>query len=90
LAHGGPADRRWAGVLVGLALWQLASGVSNVVLGWPLLAALAHTGGAAALLTLLTVMLVRAHQARQRPHLTVLAGGRAAAPASSSVSQGRF
>ena len=88
VAHGGAARRRWAGVLVGLALWQFASGVSNVVLGWPLLAALAHTGGAAALLTLLTVMLMRGHQARQRPHLTVLAGGRAAAPA--SVSQGRF
>jgi cytochrome c oxidase assembly protein subunit 15 len=41
--------------LVGLlALWQLASGLSNVVLGWPLVAALAHTGGAAALVVVLT------------------------------------
>ncbi|MGZ5271127.1 MAG: COX15/CtaA family protein [Ramlibacter sp.] len=41
--------------LVGaLALWQLASGLSNVVLGWPLVAALAHTGGAAALAAVLT------------------------------------
>jgi cytochrome c oxidase assembly protein subunit 15 len=40
--------------LAGLALWQLASGLSNVVLGWPLVAALAHTGGAAALVVVLT------------------------------------
>ena len=36
----------------------------NVVLGWPLVAALAHTGGAAALITLLAVMLARARQVR--------------------------
>jgi cytochrome c oxidase assembly protein subunit 15 len=36
-------------ILWGLALWQLASGLSNVVLGWPLVAALAHTLGAALL-----------------------------------------
>jgi len=58
-----PAGRRWA-LALGLALlWQLASGLSNVVLGWPMVAALAHTGGAAALLTLLTTMITRAHQA---------------------------
>ena len=42
-------------MLVGLLLWQLASGLSNVVLGWPLVAALAHTLGAA----LLVAWLVR-------------------------------
>ena len=42
---------RW---LAGLALWQLLSGLSNVVLGWPLAGALAHTGGAAALVVLMT------------------------------------
>jgi cytochrome c oxidase assembly protein subunit 15 len=42
---------RWIGAL---AAWQLASGLSNVVLGWPLVAALAHTGGAAALVVVLT------------------------------------
>ena len=42
---------RW---LLGLALWQLGSGVGNVVLGWPLLAAVAHTGGAAAMVVVLT------------------------------------
>ena len=48
------AARHWAGVL---ALWQLASGLSNVVLGWPLVAALAHTGGAAVWWLLLTLLL---------------------------------
>jgi cytochrome c oxidase assembly protein subunit 15 len=46
--------RSYAYWIFGLALWQLASGVSNVVLGWPLLAAIAHTGGAAALVVTLT------------------------------------
>jgi cytochrome c oxidase assembly protein subunit 15 len=72
LAYRGPAHRRWASILVVLALWQLVSGISNVVLGWPMAAALAHTGGAAALLTALTVMLVRAYQGRRRPHLRMV------------------
>jgi cytochrome c oxidase assembly protein subunit 15 len=46
-----PAQAKWIG---GLALWQLATGLSNVVLGWPLPAAVAHTGGAAALVVVLT------------------------------------
>ena len=51
-----PAGARWA-LALGLALsWQLASGLGNVVLGWPMVAALAHTGGAAALLTLMATM----------------------------------
>jgi cytochrome c oxidase assembly protein subunit 15 len=61
---GEPAQRRWAVALVAVGLWQFASGLSNVVLGWPLVAALAHTAGAAALITLLAVMLARARQAR--------------------------
>ncbi|TFZ04156.1 COX15/CtaA family protein [Ramlibacter humi] len=43
-----------ARLLAALAAWQLASGLSNVVLGWPLVAALAHTGGAAATIAVLT------------------------------------
>ena len=39
--------------VLGLAVMQLVTGLSNVVLDWPLLAAVAHTGGAAALLTVL-------------------------------------
>jgi cytochrome c oxidase assembly protein subunit 15 len=61
----GVAERRFARGLLAVAAWQLASGLGNVVLGWPLAAAVAHTGGAAALVTLLTVLLARAHQARQ-------------------------
>ncbi|RZT95206.1 COX15/CtaA family protein [Rivibacter subsaxonicus] len=45
--------------LWGVALWQSASGISNVVLGWPLAAAVAHTAGAAALVVLLTTLWVR-------------------------------
>jgi len=44
-----PALRAQARWLAGLALLQLATGLGNVLLGWPLLAALLHTGGAAAL-----------------------------------------
>jgi heme a synthase len=37
-----------------LATMQLATGLGNVVLGWPLVAALLHTGGASALVLALT------------------------------------
>ena len=40
------AQARWLGAL---ALLQFLTGLSNVVLDWPLLAAVLHTGGAAAL-----------------------------------------
>jgi heme a synthase len=50
---------RWAWALSAVLVWQLLSGLSNVVLGWPLLAALAHTAGAAALLGLLVSLMVR-------------------------------
>ncbi len=43
-------QRHWVGML---ALLQLISGLSNVILDWPLVAALAHTGGAAALIAVL-------------------------------------
>ncbi len=46
-----PSTARWLGLLLA---WQFASGLSNVVLGWPLVAAVAHTGGAAALVLVLT------------------------------------
>ncbi|MFG6465529.1 COX15/CtaA family protein [Roseateles sp. BYS87W] len=45
--------------LMAVAAWQLVSGLSNVVLDWPIVAALAHTAGAAALLSVLTVLLAR-------------------------------
>jgi len=51
--HPTPLHRqsRWIAML---ALLQLATGLSNVVLDWPLLAAVLHTGGAAGLVTVLT------------------------------------
>jgi cytochrome c oxidase assembly protein subunit 15 len=45
---------RALGVLIGL---QLLTGLSNVVLGWPLLAAVMHTGGAGAMIAVLIWML---------------------------------
>ncbi|OOG40965.1 heme A synthase [Polaromonas sp. A23] len=49
-----PAMRSYGLWIGGLALWQFATGLSNVVLGWPLVAAVSHTGGAAALVVVLT------------------------------------
>ncbi len=51
--HARPDTRHTARWLFGLVLWQFATGLSNVVLGWPLLAAVGHTGGAAALVMVL-------------------------------------
>ena len=45
------SQRKW---LLGLIALQFATGLSNVVLDWPLLAAVLHTGGAAALVTVMT------------------------------------
>src|SRR5205823_12693067 len=71
-----PIVARLVGVL---ALWQLASGLSNVVLGWPLVAALAHTGGAAALVAALTWALCEARSdvAQAAVASTVRQGARA-------------
>ena len=51
---------RWLG---GLALLQLATGLGNVLLGWPLAAAVLHTGGAAALAVVLTWTLCESRRA---------------------------
>ncbi|MBI3367653.1 MAG: COX15/CtaA family protein, partial [Burkholderiales bacterium] len=59
--------RRWAAGFGAVALWQFASGLGNVVFDWPLAAAVAHTGGAAAMTVLLTLLLVRVAQARAAP-----------------------
>lgn len=48
-AHRHRAMQRPARWLAGLCLLQLGTGLSNVLLGWPLLAAVGHTGGAAGL-----------------------------------------
>lgn len=46
-----------AKALGGLAVLQLLTGLSNIVFGWPLVAALAHTGGAAALVIVMVWIL---------------------------------
>jgi cytochrome c oxidase assembly protein subunit 15 len=54
-----------ARALMVLLVLQILSGVSNVVLEWPLLAALLHVGGAAALVLLLTWSWLLEPQARR-------------------------
>ena len=54
---------RWIG---GLAALQLATGLGNVVLGWPLIAALLHTGGAAALVVVITWAMASTRSAQQQ------------------------
>ena len=58
-----PALRGQAQWLGGLALLQLATGLGNVLLGWPLVAAVSHTGGAAALVIVLTGIVFRTRNA---------------------------
>jgi cytochrome c oxidase assembly protein subunit 15 len=65
---------RW---LAGLALLQLATGLGNVLLGWPLAAAVLHTGGAAALAVVLTWALCESR--RDPAALIVRAGDNASA-----------
>jgi cytochrome c oxidase assembly protein subunit 15 len=52
-----PEWRRAARVLAALLVLQFLTGLSNVVLGWPLAAALLHTGGAAAMWVVLVFAL---------------------------------
>ena len=80
----GATTRPWALGLLGIAAWQTASGLGNVVLGWPLFAAVAHTGGAAALVVVLTLLiarsaprtLVRAHAEERRATSSPALGNR--------------
>ena len=80
LVTGQPALRRAAFGVAAVATWQLASGLSNVVLGWPIVAAMAHTAGAAALVALLAVLLTQA-RGRREPALASRAPGRPLRPA---------
>jgi len=57
--HRRPLWRNASRLLALLLGLQLATGISTVVLGWPLLAALLHSGGAAALVLTLTWMVAR-------------------------------
>jgi heme a synthase len=64
---GEPQARRFAAGVAAVAGWQLLTGLSNVVLGWPLAAAVGHTGGAAALVLLLTRLGLRLRQGAAAP-----------------------
>ena len=70
-----------ARLLLGLTLLQLLTGMSNVVLDWPLLAALLHTGGASALLLTLVWM-----WARTRPQAASSSPAAGTTPAASAKS----
>ena len=59
------ALRKSALWLAGLALLQVATGLGNVLLGWPLAAAVMHTGGAGALVVVLTGILCAGRSADQ-------------------------
>lgn len=58
------AQTRW---LAGLSVLQLVTGLSNVILDWPLVAAVLHTGGAAALVVVLTWAMVSSRAAVPQP-----------------------
>ena len=58
------ALRRQGAGLAALTGLQFASGLSNVVLGWPLVAALGHSAGAAGMVLLLTLLLARSAPGR--------------------------
>ncbi len=55
----GAGAQRAAAMLIGLLLLQVLSGMSNVLLDWPMLAALLHTAGAAGLVALLVSLVFR-------------------------------
>jgi cytochrome c oxidase assembly protein subunit 15 len=76
--EGSVPGRRYAGALLLLLMAQLASGLSNVVLDWPIVAALAHSAGAAALVGLLVSLWARARPAMQAPALSPAGPGRPA------------
>ncbi len=71
-ASGEAALRPWAWGVAGVGLWQLGTGLSNVMLGWPLIGAVAHTAGSAAWVVLLAMFITRAQQARAMPERRVM------------------
>jgi heme a synthase len=72
-------NKQSAAWIAGLLLWQLITGLSNVVLGWPLLAAVSHTGGAAGLVLVCMSALMRLRVseavAKKPSHLKLVKSG---------------
>lgn len=72
-----------------LLLAQLVTGLSNVVLGWPLLAAVLHTGGAAALVVVVTgVLSAGLMQSAQEPYASGIHYQSSQLPAVNTMSGG--
>ncbi len=71
-----PALRRAAQWLASLAVLQVATGLGNVLLGWPLAAAVMHTGGAAALVIVLTGIVCTTRAAEQHVNAPATVGPR--------------
>jgi cytochrome c oxidase assembly protein subunit 15 len=65
--RGDPALRRLATGLLAVLVLQVASGLANVLLSWPLPVAVAHNGGAAILLLLLCMLNFRLVSRRANP-----------------------
>ncbi|TCS72217.1 cytochrome c oxidase assembly protein subunit 15 [Sulfuritortus calidifontis] len=57
-----PSLRKFSRALWALLVLQFSTGLSNIVLGWPLIAALAHNGGAALLVLTLVWLLYRSRR----------------------------
>ena len=68
--HRVPVYRTQARWLGGLITLQAVTGMSNVVLGWPLLAAVAHTGGAGALVVVMTGIVFSRLRSETSPEFT--------------------
>ncbi len=62
---GAVALRRFGAGIASLALLQVGTGLSNIVLGWPIAAALSHAAGAAGLVLVLALLWMRSRQATQ-------------------------
>jgi cytochrome c oxidase assembly protein subunit 15 len=63
-AWSAPGLKGLARALLVLLLLQFATGMSNVVLQWPLVLAVAHSGGAALLVAMLVVVVYRLRSGR--------------------------
>jgi cytochrome c oxidase assembly protein subunit 15 len=66
-AHAGASTRRAGVWLATLLVLQMATGMSNVIFEWPLMLAVMHNGGAAALVAVVVALNYRAWQPQMHP-----------------------
>ena len=74
------ALRRWSQALAAVLALQAVTGLTNIFLDWPLVAAVAHTGGAAALIGLLIVVAFACRGARTTAQAAAVQGRLPAGP----------